>query len=481
MVGLKKAFVYLLLLGGGFLLFPQDSTEENGDTISQEDDEKAKQEELLESLNTQKRDTLLYGIDSEVLDVISTIRSENDRTFDDDLAELLAVNDNPEINRAVFDFFSQTESEAGKEKALRLIDDHLNDYEFSTNLVLAAISYLGNIKAEEAGELFYDMLDDNNKSLAGAALRGIGKLEDSSRVEDIMDFFNANEGDSEYEDLLASAILVMGELGYKEAAPSLVDVFLDEDVPSVHRQYAAVSLGKLGTEEGYEVLKEQFALLEDSNLRAYVLKGLTEFDKSELEGILLTALRDSFWRIRVAACEGLGSRKVSKAVDILIYKVKNDPVRQVRYSALSALGEIEAEKGNTFLREQFESERNAFDLRTKALDLLLEKKIAGTIESLHTVLDPKWDKERDNELGPFCKILSSIEWADLEPFYRIMMDNNDFIIRIYGIRGIKINNLSTLSGRLKELDSEDEPVNVRREVKAALEVLEGESGMEEAP
>ncbi len=439
--------------------------------LSEEEKKEQEQKELIESLNKKKRETLMYGIDSEVIEVINTIRTEKDSSFNEELAELLNTNDNPEINRAIFEFFSQIESDAGKEKALKLIQDHLDDYDYGTNLILSAISYLGVMKEKEAGDLFYEMLNDNNKSLAGAALRGIGKLENPSRAEEILDFYNVNEGDSEYEDLLASAILVLGDLHYQDAASLFEEVLQDEDAPTVHRQYAAVSLGKLKEDSGFEILKEQYRILEDSNLRSYVLKGLTEYDNSEMDSILISALRDSFWRIRVAASEGLGSRKVEDAVNILIYKVENDPVRQVRYAALDALGELERQDAAEFILGQFENERTPFDIRSKALDIMLEKKLPGSIKSLHAVLDERLEKDKDNELGPFCKTLSSTEWEALQPFYDAMLDNQDFIIRIYGIRGIKINRLSSLKSRVEGLDTENQPINVRREVKAALEVL----------
>ena len=446
------------------------STENAEDTAAADKAEEERQK-LIESLNEKKRDTLKYGIDSEVLDVISTIRSENDSSFNEDLAQLLSDNNNPEINRAIFDFFSHIESDAGREKAVQLVQDHLDDYEFNTNLILSAVSYLGLLKVSEAGELFYEMIHDNNKSLAGAALRGIGKLGDTSRAEEILELYNDNEGDSDYEDMLASAILVLGDLGYRDAAELFEEILQDEDSPSVHRQYAAVSLGKLKQDEGFEILKEQYRILEDSNLRSYVLKGLTEYDKSELDSLLISALRDSFWRIRVAACEGLGSRKVEEAVDILIYKAENDPVRQVRYSALTTLGELSEEDASSFILEQFEGERIPFDIRSKALDIMMNKRLPGAIESLHAVLDKKLEKDKDNELGPFCKTLSTTEWVELKPFYDAMLDNKDFIVRIYGIRGIKINGLSELKARVEGLDNENQPINVRREVKAAVEVL----------
>lgn len=436
-----------------------------------EEGEEKKEEILVESLRDQKRDILLYGIDTEVLDVISTIRSERDDSFDEELGELLEGNENPEINRAVFDFFSTVESDRGAEKALRLVEDHLEDYEFSVNLILSAISYLSSLKEPRAGELFYRMMRDKNKSLAGAALRGIGKLGDDSQAGEILSFYEENEGESGSEDLLGAAVAVLGELRYEEAAELFEEILLDEDAPSVQRQNAAVSLGQLQGDRGFEVLKEQYLLLSDSILRSYVLRALSEYEKAELEGILISALRDSFWRIRVAAGEGLGERKAAAAVDILIYKVKRDPVRQVRYAALEALGEIGNSQAETFILKQFTTVRNPFDIRSKALNIMLENQIGGSVEALEEVLEDKWEKDKDNELGAFCKVLSTAEWAALAPFYEAMMEHADFIIRIYGVRGVKINGLASFRGRLQELDAEDQPVNLRREVKAALDEL----------
>lgn len=472
-----RSFGFLLfLIMLSFAVYAEESDaaidENSEETALESVEEKSEEENIqIESLNEQKRDVLKYGIDSEVLDIISTIRSENDKSFDDELEDLLANNDNTEINRAIFDFFGNSESKAGTEKALKLVKEHLEDYELSTNLILSAISYLGIVKEKEASDLFYEMINDNNKSLAGAALRGIGKLEDATRADEIMTFFEDNEGDSDYEDLLASAILVLGELGYEDASIAFEDVLLDEDAPKVHRQYAAISIGKLQSDSGFELLKEQFVLLEDANLRSYVLKGLTDYDKSELNQLLIAALRDSFWRIRMAASEGLGSREVADAVDILIYKVKKDPVRQVRYASIKALGDIATSKANEFILEQFKSPRNAFDLRVKALDVMLDKQINGSVEVLKEILDKKWEDGKDNELGPICKTLSTTEWAALEPFYNAMIQNKNYIIQIYGIRGIKINKLSSLKSRLQELDTDSQPVNVRREVKAALDEM----------
>ena len=445
-------------------------TEEKSEEEKKAEEEKAK-EEAIQSLNEQRREVLLYGIDSEVKDVISTIRSQKDTAFNKELDTLLRENENPEINRAILDFFGEMEINISEDRAIEFLVNHLDDYEYSTNLLLSAVSYLGRIGSESAGTVFYDLLNDKNNSLAGAALRGIGKLEDSSRVEEILTLLKDTQGDSEFEDLAASAILVLGELNYTEAQSELEAILDDEDAPITHRQYAAVSLGRFAQPEGFELLKNLFINSGNAQLRSYILKGISYYENDEVEGILMTALRDSFWKIRSAAAEGLGERKSVRAVNILQYKVKKDPVRQVRYASLEALAELEAGDADKFILEQFEGSRVAFDIRLKALNLMMEHKIGGTMDSLETVLRPKWSKDKDNELGPFCKVLSTSEWDGLKPFYAEMLNHSDFVIRIYGIRGVKLNRIASLKAALEALDVEEQPVNVRREVKAALEVF----------
>jgi len=432
-------------------------------------DSKKGNEDLVSSLNKEKRDVLLYGIDSEVLDVINTIRSEKDTTFNAELAELISKNDNAEINRAVFDYLGELKVDLAEGRALELLQGHMDDYDYSVNLLLSAIGYLGNIQSKKAGSVFYDLLKDHNVTLASAALRGIGKLKDPSRVSEIMDLLKEYSGDSEYQDFSASAILVLGELKYTDAEPLLEEILQDEDSPASQRQYSAVAIGQFQLPKGLELLQSMYTSVEDSLLRSYVLKGITEYNNSDIEELLISALRDSFWQIRVAAAEGLGKRKTADAVDILKYKVNKDPVRQVRYASLKALASIGNGAAADFIFSQFEGERTPFDIRQKSLDLMLKDKIPGSIDSLKKVLEPKWDKDKDGELGAFCKTLSTSEWKELKPFYIRMMANKDFVIRIYGIRGVKLNKIISLKDAVQSLDSEKESVNVRREAKAALE------------
>jgi hypothetical protein len=50
-----------------------------------------------------------------------------------------------------------------------------------------------------------------------------------------------------------------------------------------------------------------------------------------------------------------------------------------------------------------------------------------------------------------------------------MLEHPNFVIKIYGIRGAKLNHLSSLVPSISGLDIEGQHLNVRREAKAALE------------
>ncbi len=60
------------------------------------------------------RQTLLYGIDSQVLDAIDTIRRQQDTNFTPELAQILADQRSPDVQKAVLDLFRDTKMKDGE-------------------------------------------------------------------------------------------------------------------------------------------------------------------------------------------------------------------------------------------------------------------------------------------------------------------------------------------------------------------------------
>ncbi|MBI9099286.1 MAG: HEAT repeat domain-containing protein [Spirochaetaceae bacterium] len=444
-----KYFLLCLILLGTFPIFSE--TETDSDT------------EVFTSLKEDRIRTLRYGIDDEVVEIITSIRNEKNDSYNDELLNILIRTGNTKIILPILSFFEEQESDIAASYTLSVLKDAAEDYEVNENVLTASISYSGTIKNTDAVEYLYKLSTFNKPSIAAAAIRMLGKTGDTSFAEKFLERLQDDDYEDDEADLRESAILLMGELQYKPAVPTLIDLVQDDSYSAMSRRFACDSLGKIGDEEAIPVLKE---LLNDpdSILRSYVLTSLAYFDNDEIEEILIQSLRDSFWRIRVAACKALSERGSESAVEILIYKAEKDPEPNVKKAAMAALSVIGGNQAWDFLSGYFGDNKNSDVFRSAALKALLEENASKATDSIKTVFEEEWEKENSWLFNFTCKELSTTESDSLEWFYSRMLDHKNYIIRIYAVRGIRLNNVISLYGRVKEIsDNEDENRQLRKE------------------
>jgi len=407
--------------------------------------------------------TLQFGIDDEVVDVITAIRGEKDYSYNEELLNILTVTGNTKIKLTILDFFENQETDLGAEYAFSIIKDAAEDYDVDEKVLSAAISYSGTIKNTDTVEYLFKLSTFNNKAVAAQAIRTMGKTGDTSYADKFLERIQDDDFEDDEAELREGAILLMGELKYEPAVLTLIDIVQDDSYTSVARRYACDSLGRIGDEEAIPVLKD---LLNDpdSILRSYVISSLAYFEKDEIEDILIQSLRDSFWRIRVAACKALSDRESKAAVDILIYKAEKDPEANVKKAAISALAVIGGNKAFEFLSDQYGDSKNSDVFRSSALSALLEDHADKVTDSMREVFEEEWEKDNSWIFNYTCKALSTTESASLQWFYNKMLDHKNYIIRIYAVRGIRLNTVISLYGRVKEIsDNENENQQLRKE------------------
>ena len=291
----------------------------------------------------------------------------------------------------------------------------------------------------------------------------LGKTGDTGFAEKFLQRIQDDDFEDDEDSLKESSILLMGELKYKPSVLTLIDIVQDDGCSKVARRYACDSLGKIGDEQAIPILKD---LLNDpdSILRSYVLTSLAYFDTAEIETILTQSLRDSYWRIRVAACNALSERKSTSAIDILIYKAERDPEANVKKAATSAIARIGGTKGWNFLIDFFADKKKSDVYRSVSLSAMLKEKPEKITDALKTVFEEEWEKESSWILNYACKELSTTESGSFRWFYNKMLDHKNYIIRIYAVRGIRVNNVVSLYGKVREIaDNEDENKQLRKE------------------
>ena len=423
------------------------------------------QKEPIQSITEDRRETLLYGIDDQVIELIVQLNEEKDDTLAGEVFAAYKTTRNPKVRSAIFTYFKEIGFEDAREDALSIIDTADDQ---TTELISAAIDYL-SVKAEpELADRLIPLLDSPDMGIARKAIKGIGASQKADTIDTLLGLLD----DGDYpNDLKPDVILALGELKNPAAVPRLVEILDDEGEDIIWRRYACASLGKIGDPEILPKIEE--ALYDtDPMLRNYAVASLKYFDDPEVVDLLIAALKDSYWRTRISAASGLGSLKEERAVPILAYKAEKDPETNVRVEAVRALGAIATPEAIEALRGFYSNESTPPSLRVVSAEILAEKDIDASLELFTAVINKHWGKDRTRILERTAKILSKTKSDSLESLYAKFLVSGELVIMIYGLRGIATNEMISLKAEVEKLSGEENHRSIRKEALAALEVLE---------
>ena len=445
----NKTLLYLVLL---ILISPWTAAEENTEAGR------------LLSITEERRDTLKYGIESEVLELLAKLKDEKDSSLLKDIEQLYNTTVNTKIQLSCLDLFLEL-------KDFRLIKNTLpilEDYDIHNQaLLISAMRYVSEGGAKEALPFLEELLNHRNTPVVQAALTALGKLGGTSQGKLLMEKLE----DEDFPSQLKPDILrTLGEMNYKDAVPMLIGILEDENEPGSWRWNACEALGRIGDKKGLAAIQRAYNS-SDATLRSYTVLSMRYFKKEEVEDFLIDALRDSFWRVRVQACTSLGEIESKKALSILQYKARRDPENNVRIAAIKALGKINHPDAFVFLRGLFMDENAPLASRQEAFITLAEKDLENTISSAEEIMVKEWDVDKSRLLDTICKGLSTAKSPKLEALFSRMLGHKELTIKIYALRGIGLNGFISLKERVEELTRPGTAEVIRRHALTTLDAL----------
>jgi len=415
-----------------------------------------------------RKSVLLNGIDDEIAAVLEDLRIEENDRYNSLLEDILEETRNPSIATRIYGLWETTSYGAGLNLASNELVKVVEDADYNPAAVGAAISYLAELKHLKSQDLLVEIANSQDSRIAVSAIRAIGRMgeiADSAKTERLLDRLKTVDPFAE-EDLAAALIIMLGEIHYEPASEELAAIADDAGAPPIHRKFACISVGKIGRASDYEIIERIYYEADNADLRSYALMGLSEFPNQDITPVLVQALRrDSSWRIRMAAAEKLTDLNSPGVHELLRYKIVNDPISQVRIASIKTLGRSSDQDDWNFLIEYYTDKQNPTDIRLAALRTLIENKIPGTDEAIFSIMDELWEGDEGRFLEFTCLEVSKSEWTALAPVYKRMLDSKNWIVQVYGIRGIRRSSITSLRGRVNDLDSDGIDERVRREVR----------------
>ncbi len=408
------------------------------------------------------QEVLLFGIDSEVLSTIKSIKQAGEQSLHEQLLELFEESVNTQIRLAVLNYFRDIDYGGAVTSATAMLnDENLEDSE----LLVTLMGYLSKLEAAQSRDRIESFVDSEEEALSEAAISALSKIGDENSAQFLVEQL---ENDEFSEKLKPRLIVALGDLKYQGAVEILLEIVQNREQERTWRMYAAISLGKIGDKKAVSAIRSLFEE-QDSLIKMYAASGLSYFDMKEVQDILIQGLRDSNVRVRIASAKALAHKEAKDAVDILIYKAKHDPEHKMRLEAIAALGEIGTASAFGFLRELFLDSKSGFLNRETALDVLCEKDLQGSLGAIEEVIETEWPNKDERVLQFVAKRLSRVESNSLKKYLARFLESKNFYIRVYGMRGIELNRINDLRGQIEEMSAEDPHPAVRQ---VALSVLD---------
>ena len=422
----------------------------------------------VQSLTDLDRQTLLFGIDSQVLELLSRLSNQPEPALDPDVATLFKQSANPDVQTAAINYLRTVKDWEAKDPAFAVLQGYANGGGQTEEVVIGVIRYLREAKDAAANPLYAQLLSDPSKSVVEAAITALGKSGDQQYAGQLLSNLSSTDFPSE---LKPDLLLALGDLKAQSALPELTKILKNRDQSSIMRQYACYALGRIADPASLPVILQAYQD-KDDYLRAYAVSALANYAGARVDNLLIDALKDNFWRVRVDAAESLGTRRAAQAVPILEYKARFDPTQNVREAAISALGKIGAGDSNEFLKKLFANDLVDPALREKALGSLLSHDLARSLGTIEKVIAKVWATQPQSPFLDFiCKQVSQTKDPALKSLYLRFLDGPTLNIRIYGIRGIVNNGFTDLRGSVEALSTDKNPQAVRENALTALKAL----------
>ncbi len=415
-------------------------------------------------LAEKRRETILYGIDSEIIDLLGSLDREKDGEFNADLLSLFTQSTNDKLRVTILGLFADLKWNGAEKTAIDLVTNRDSE---STPLVYGALSYLAAIRSKQALSFSSVLVKEDNKSLLPALIDLMGRAGGAPEEAQLLSWFDSDNFD---QNLREDTIKALGEIGSAKAAAKLDSIVEDDQEPMPSRVFACQSLAKIKDPVSVPSLIKA-ANGGDPYVRAAAVEALSHFSTPQSDAAIVQALRDSVANVRIAACKAAGSRGIASAFPFLKYKATSDPSSPVQIEAYKALAQLGG-PAFSFLRSRIGDEKESYEIRALCFGLLASKDPGGSMPLLEKTLTAA---AADTDRSLYTDFARAVAYAtdapQAGPLAKIFLADKDYLIRIAAVDWARNSKVTAFKPILADLAKNDPSGVIRRSAAAVLASL----------
>ncbi|MBN1498244.1 MAG: HEAT repeat domain-containing protein [Spirochaetes bacterium] len=295
--------------------------------------------------------TLEYGIQEERARAMGTIQKFKDPGLRAKLAakviSLMKDEEDPELLIKAMTVLGEMKEPSARSLMTEKLEHRSEDVRTS------AVYGLKKIQATEAKDRLVEKLKGRdlgeNSTYTSALIDALGEFKAAEMVPFIRESLQSPKTSKTIKEEM---VIFLGKVPAAESKEILLKIYKDEAEENTLRAYAVNSLSKLGIKEAAGDIKEVMAAIDayESKKRKryytlylYSIAALARLGDPEAIPKLIQSLRSNSAQVRLKAISLIKGFKDKRTIDILKYKMKYDPNLRVQKAAKKALEEMGVE------------------------------------------------------------------------------------------------------------------------------------------
>lgn len=320
-----------------------------------------------ENYEEDSRAVFKYGLESQISSLIDELTKNEDYRFVDEIYDLFYETKDVVVKDKIIDYFAKLKDPCLGEFACEVINE---PYEVRKETVDRCFKYAAEAQVTEAVPGLVDLVDKEEEDYFTGALTALGDLGGTDEAEFLADYLDRNDLTISQRQALMK---VLGRIKAVETFDKITEIAKNEDENSFVRMYAAEAIGAMEKPEGEDILVELFEST-DPNLRCYCVKGIAHFTDEKSDKVIIQALRDSQYKVRMEAIEAVEKRQMKDSIPYLIFRCKDkDELKNVKEKAYKVIAKLNTSDGNEYLISILKDKKTGAGVKAKVAGFLLEE------------------------------------------------------------------------------------------------------------
>ena len=313
--------------------------------------------------------TLKFGIQKDRIAAINSVNNIKDEQIKKRLIQVLesiAANESDmNVKKAAITVIGDNKSESSAHALIKALDDSSED------IKIAACYAIGKIKADSARPKLVELFNKQNLKVDSNYTEALISTLTDLKAPDILDAAVTAVKSRETTKIIKERLLIyIGQTGSAAQKDVLLELYKDDDEDVSIRSFAIRAISRLKLKDVSDDIKATIKEIDSysfskkkrfHDLHMYSVAALVELGDTDSIPLLMDSLRSDNATTRLRAVNLIKDFNDERTIDILKYKMENDPNQRVRDAAKKALedkGIVEKDKSDRSIKSYIEREES---------------------------------------------------------------------------------------------------------------------------